>query len=179
MTVPLTHTFTTGQATSSEMNAYVRDPLSFLANRPIARMRQLVAQTLANNTFTDLTFTGEDFDLEPGGVGGHSISVNTARYTAPFPGYHTLSGGVAFAANASNQRGCRWAVNGSAVNGSAVLVSTVGAGNVTVVPARVIRVYLNAGDYATIQGYQNSGGNLDTFVSGEYSCSFDVLFERP
>ena len=32
----------------------------------------------------------------------------------------------------------------------------------------------SVGDYVELQAYQNRGSALDTFVSGEYSCSMDV-----
>ena len=38
--VPTSHTFVDGLATSSEMNAYVRDPLNFVQRPPIAQMRR-------------------------------------------------------------------------------------------------------------------------------------------
>lgn len=179
--VPDTHDFGTGNATSTEANAYIRDPIRFLLDRPAVRLRQTTLVSLPNNTFTSVTFQSEEFDLDPDSGSAdnwHSTAVNISRITAVYPGYVKLDGGVAFAANATNQRGARWAVNGSAILASAVLLQAVGGGNVTVVPARPIRVFLNAGDYAELQGYQNSGGPLDTFVSAEYSCSFDAMWAR-
>lgn len=179
--VPDTHDFGTGLGSSTEANAYIRDPIRHLLDRPAVRLRQTTLLNVPNNTFTAVTFQTEDFDLDsdPSSADNmHSTAVNISRITAVYPGYVELSGGVAFAANAANQRGCRWAVNGAAINASAALLSTVGAGNVTVVPARTIRWFLNVGDYAELQAYQNSGGALDTFVSAEYSCSLDAIWER-
>lgn len=172
--VPSTHTFTTGVATASEMNAYVRDPIQFLLNKPVARLRQTVLQTLADNTFTGLTFTVEDVDS----VDGHSTSSLTSRYVAVYAGWYRLAGGCSFATNATGQRGTRWSVNGAAVNASAVLLASVGAGNVTVVPARADLVFLNVGDYVELSGYQNRGGTLDTFISAEYSPSATISWDR-
>lgn len=180
-TVPDTHDFPTGQATSTEANAYIRDPIRFLLDRPTVRLRQTTLINVPNNAFTSVTFQTEDFDLDSdsGSTDNmHSTAVNITRITAVYAGYVKLDGGVAFAANATNQRGCRWAVNGAAVNASAVLLQAVGGGNFTVVPARPIRVFLNVGDYAELQAYQNSGGALDTVISAEYSCSFDAMWAR-
>jgi hypothetical protein len=179
--VPDTHDFGTGGATSTEANVYIRDPIRFLLDRPAVRLRQTTLLSVPNNAFTSCTFQTEVYDLDPdpgSADNWHSTAVNISRITAVYPGYVGLTGGVAFAANATNQRGCRWAVNGAAVDASAVLTQAVGGGNVTVVAARPIRVFLNTGDYAELQPYQNSGGALDTFVSAEYSCSLDGIWDR-
>lgn len=176
---PTSHTFVDGVQTTSELNAYIRDPITFWAQKPMAELRQLVAQTLTTAVFGSITFTTEDFDGDwvASSGGGHDNSTNPSRYTALYDGWYVLGGGVSFAINATGQRGCRWAVNGSAVNGSAVVYPAT-AGNVIVVAARTKRVFLNIGDYVELQGYQTSGGNLDTFVSAEFSCSMSLAMDR-
>lgn len=140
----------------------------FLLNRPAAQYRQSATQTVATATFTSITFTAaEELDTDPSSTGGHSTSSNTSRFTAVYPGWYLCSGAVCFTLNATGMRGSRWAVNGSAVNASAILLPTH-ASNVVVVPLRSMLIFLNAADYVEPQGYQASGGNLDTFATGEY-----------
>lgn len=177
--VPTTHTFADGVVTSSEDNAYIRDPIDFLMNKPAAELRQLVAQTLTTGTWTAVTFISEDLDDDPAGTGGHDNASATSRWAAVYAGWYLLDGGCAFAANATERRGVRWAVNGAAVNGSAVLVVNSGAGGQVVVPARGKRVFLNVGDYVELQALQLSGGNLDTFVGDTtFSASMSLGWDR-
>lgn len=176
--VPDTHDFLPGLATSSEMNSFVRDPVRFLLNKPAANVRQTTAQTgIVTAVFTSVTFTTEDLDSDPDAVGGHDTGTNTSRFVAQYPGWYRVAGAVAWANNATGQRGTRWAVNGTALNASAILLATI-SGNVTVVPARTMLVSLGAFHYVELQGYQTSGGNLDMFVSAEYSSSMSVEWVR-
>lgn len=176
-TVPETHTFTSGVGSTSELNAYVRDPIAFLMNKPAAVVRQTVVQALTTATFTSITFTTEDLDDDPAGTGAHDTAVATSRYTAVYAGWYRCSGGVCFDSNATGQRGSRWAVNGTGVSASAVLISTF-SGNIVSVPAMSRLVFLNVGDYVELQGYQSSGGNINTFVSAEFASSMSITWER-
>lgn len=139
---------------------------TFLLSPPIAVLLQSVAQSLTSATFTSLTLDVETVDS----AGGHDTVTNTSRYTAVYPGWYEVGGGTGYAANVTGRRGARWAVNGTAINGSGVLIPTNSSGT-TQVPARTIQVYLNVGDYVELQGYQDSGGALNTAVStDQQSC---------
>lgn len=178
-TVPETHTVVGGLATSSEMNSYFRDPIAFLQNKPAARLRQTVAQILTTATYASITFTTEDFDDDPDGVGGHDNAVNTSRYTARYAGWYRLGGAVNFTSNATGIRACRWTVNGTAVNASESIgqsVSVGGFGSSAV--ARAEHVFLNVGDYVELQGRQDSGGNLNTDVNAAAMSSMSIAWER-
>jgi len=174
---PGTHTFTGVVASSSEMNSYVRDPLLFLFSKPAAELRQSVAQSIPNATWTSITFDAEDLDSDPGGTGGHSTSVNTSRYVAVYAGWYRVGGGVEFAVNATGQRGCACAVNGTLVTASRTFVSATAAVGMDV-PTRTKLVFLNIGDYVELQAYQNSTAALNTFVTGEAASSMSVVWER-
>lgn len=176
-TVPATHTFSDGIALSSEQNAYVRDPLLFLFSRPAAELRQSVAQSIPNTTWTSITFDVEDLDSDPAGTGGHSTSSNTSRYVALYAGWYRVGGGVEFAVNATGQRGAAWAVNGTLVSANRTFISATAAVGMGV-PARTKLVFLNVGDYVELQAYQNSGGALNTFVTAEAAPGMSVVWER-
>lgn len=168
--VPVLPTATTGVYTSSQISQLIA-AINFAMNPPIARLRQAVAQNLTDTVPAVITFDTEEFDLFPsGGAKGHSTSVNTSRYTAVFPGYYEVSGGVTFAASAAGVRVVRWLVNGASLTDSDVLLTPV-TGNTTRIPTRTHEVYLNVGDYAELQVVQTSGGALLTSVSaaGEQS----------
>lgn len=162
--VPGTHTVTGGVATSSEMNTYFRDPVLFMLSPPIAELYQTGAQSIPNAAFTALLFDTETVDKDVSSTGGHSTSVSTSRYTAVYPGWYQVSGGVAFAANATGRRACTWRVNGSSVAGSQVAYPATAASDCEIA-ARTKLVYLNVGDYVELYAYQESGGALNTFVA--------------
>lgn len=175
--VPTTHTFADGVVTTSEDNSYIRDPIDFLQNKPMAELRQAVAQSIPATTWTALTWDTEDLDKNPDGSKNHSTSVNPSRFTAVYAGWYLCGGGYVPALVGAGQRGARWAVNGTAVNASSVFIPAVAATECHV-PARSKRVYLNVSDYVELQVWQNSGGALNTGVLAESASSMTVAWDR-
>ena len=114
--------------------------------------------TFAINTasWTTVTFSAEDHDT--GDM--HSTATNTSRITAPVAGYYSIKATVYFAASAAVQVQTRVLKNGvttqptglrdkkNPVSGQDSLVTATGT------------LYLNAGDYLEVQGYQDSGGTI-------------------
>lgn len=129
-------------------------------NPALADLRQTVAQTLANNVWTAVTFGAEDIDTN----GGHSTSSNTSRFTCTLAGTYLFVGGVSFATNATGQRYCRWHVNGSEVFGVGANTDPVAAAP-TMLAARPMLTTLAVGDYVELAAFQSSGANLDTYIS--------------
>lgn len=161
---------------TTNVNAYLRDPIRFLLAAPLCRLRQTTAALTATGTWTDMPFTTEDIDTDPDGVGGHSTSANTARFTARYPGWYDVGGAVAFISNATGNRGVRLAINGTAVNGSETLTPAVN-GTTSEAVLRPMTVLLDEGDYITLQGFQTSGGALNT-IAGIGSTTLDVRWAR-
>lgn len=160
--VPTTLTAVAGAVlTASQWNANNRDVDNWLLAPAILEIRQTVAQAVssASTPATAMTCTTEDVDS----TGMHSTSSNTSRCTAVYAGWYRVGGGCAFAANATGSRGCDWAVNGSAVNGSFAWLPTNGSG-FCATPARSKLLFLNVGDYAELLLAQTSGGSLNTSV---------------
>jgi hypothetical protein len=150
---------------ADEMEALV-DELSFLVRPPHAKLRQTTLQSVSNGTFTDITFDAEDWD----NYNGHSTSTNTARYVCQVEGYYQLSGGLSWAGNAAGRRASTWAVNGTALAGTELAITATSASNVDH-PARTVEVALNAADYVTLQGWQDTGGSLNTNVGSAQADS--------
>lgn len=168
--VPDSHDFIAGVATTSEMNTYVRDPIRFALNPPLAELRQTVVQSIPNGTGTPITWDVEDWDKNPAGTPQHDNVTNNSRFTAVFAGIYELGGAGGFAANVTGQRVTAWIINGSTVNGSQVSDQALGAlGNK--VAARSKLVFLNVGDYVELTLFQNSGGPLNTNVTSNEQSS--------
>lgn len=179
--------FASASARTSAVTTPVEGMLSFLADvnrfdyydgaawiplpEPVyCNARQTVAQTLSTATWTAITFDVEDADSP---VGQHSTASNTDRYTALYTGLYAASGGVSFAGNATERRGARWTLNGTVINGSSSLIYAGGA-NPIVVPAQGITVALTAADILRLEGYQQSGGNLNTSVTAPDQSAMTV-----
>lgn len=136
----------------------------------IAQMRQTVAQSISTSSGTAVTFGAEDVDT----AGGHSTSSNTSRYVAQVAGWYQVSGAVSFASNGTGRRGSWLAVNGSNVNGSEAIVHT-STTNVISVPGRTMLVQLGIGDYVELLAWQDSGGSINTAVSGTQMSTMTVV----
>jgi len=141
----------------------VTDDVTFLTNPPVFVGTQTVAQSLANSTWTALTMDTEQIDSRS----AHSTSSNTSRWTTPtgMTGWYTVGGIYAAAANVTGFRAVRIQVNGTAVRGTSIYVPNNGS-NETGVPTPVRDIFLNAGDYVEVAGWQSSGGALNSYIAG-------------
>lgn len=146
--------------------------LSFLLRPPIARLRRVTPQNIANNTPVAIAWEVADVDTDIDGVGGHDAGVPT-RYTARYPGWYQISGGVSFAANGTGLRLATWAVNGSNIAGSDVLLPAL-AGNSLRYTARTEQVFLAEGDYVELRAYQSSGGVLALATTSDEQPTMNV-----
>lgn len=176
-TVPDTHDFLTGVVVTSEDNTYIRDPIRFLLNKPIAELRQTSVQTLTTSVAAAIALQTADIDTDPDGIGGHDPVTNNSRYTARYAGWYDIAGAVTFASNATSVRHVFWRVNGTTVNGSYLVAPSV-SGDDTIVNARAKQVYLNVGDYVELWAIQFSGGNLSTVVAAISQSHMSVKWGR-
>jgi hypothetical protein len=129
-----------------------------------------VGYTLANNTFTALTFNSEDFDTDA----FHSTVTNTSRLTVPagLGGKYSIKAQLLFNVNATGFRNIKIYKNGVAVRASveAIPSSTIYVGLVMSTDLTLI-----ATDYIELFAYQNSGGNLTvypTLADGQFSMMY-------
>lgn len=173
-TVPTQRTWTAGEVvTAAFLNSNVRDSVNFLLTPPRVLLRQTSAQSIPLSTWTSVTFDTEDFDND----NGHSTVSNTSRFTAVTAGWYTVGGSVAFTLAGTGQRaGTRWAVNGTALNASGIMLpQVVAVGSSYAVPAQTRDVQLAVGDYLELQAFHtNSAATaVNTFVTAEQqSCLF-------
>lgn len=162
--VPRPPTSGPGIPSTSALNQ-IRDAVRFLQSPPIAELRQTSAQSIPNSTWTALTFGVEDVDTDIDGTGGHSTSVNTARFTARYPGWYALGGSASIVFSAAGVRGAKWQVNGIDLNGGQQLLATNPSFS-NIIPARSIKhVFLTDGDFVELLAFQSSGGALNTSVA--------------
>ncbi len=153
------------------MNAGATAPEWFTP--PHAQVYNNAAISIADSTFTTLTFNSENYDSD----GIHSTSSNTDRLTCVTPGLYIAFANVQYASNATGFRLVQ-------INHSTT-VSPIGSqwqvavsGNVTIVSVSA-PVRMTAGSYLTCLVFQNSGGALDVQRSADYSPNFGMVWVGP
>lgn len=170
--IPTAYTWTVGELqTAAKLNAYLRDAVSFLLNRPYALLTRTTNQSVATSTTVDV---GWDFEVADSD-GAHSTVTNNNRYTAVTAGVFTLMCSTPWAGNATGARELNFRVNNT----------TTYAGNrgvpgasVSFVPAASRMIPLSVGDYVTVAVWQSSGGALNvdsTFATG---ALWDLVWTR-
>jgi len=147
--------------------------IAFLRYPPSATVTQTSAQSLGTGSWVSITLNSSQYD----NYNGHSNVTNNSRYTAVVAGWYTVSGVVAFSANGTGERGARLAVNGSPVQGTAGFLAALSS-NVTAVVTATRDILLNVGDYVEVQGWQTSGGSLNTAVFSDLACGMWVRFSH-
>lgn len=144
----------------SDGNVYVIGTLGAFPTpgEMVAKLRQVNAQTLTTAVGAFLNFDTVDYDPWLG-----FATATPDRWIAPFPGIFQFNARVVFVANATSRRGCFIGLDGS-VSGA----NTLGGVSVQAPAAGTCQIgcigtgILQAGEYVSVQGLQNSGVNVDT-----------------
>lgn len=145
--------------------------LNLIADPPLLVAQQIVVQTLANITWAAITMTGETIDS----LNGHSTSTNPSRYTPSTAGYYEVEGQVAFAASTAGDRGAQIRKNGATIDGAhyGAQRAMAGVGSFSGIARCGAVVFLNGTtDYIELYGYQDSGGNLNTYYTAGFTASY-------
>lgn len=127
-----------------------------LCECPCANAEQTVAQTLTNLTWTRITLGLSVVDND--GIVDLANDIITIKY----PGTIGMWGTVHFAAAAGGSRYSRFLVNGGAKRqaGGWDVVTTS-----TIAVSTHYMASMQVGQQIELQGFQSSGGNLNTFVT--------------
>lgn len=167
-TVPAVRTFVDAPdpnsfLTYADWNAALFDTLSLILNPPMVHLQQQVAQSIANNTLTAITFDTEVIDTE----GVHSTSTNPSRVTPKTPGWYMGWFGCSWATTSTGRRLVMMRKNGTGT-GSAGTFGRVdwrptSAGNAQK-GFRFFQYFNGTTDYVELMVYQSSGAALSTFT---------------
>lgn len=138
----------------------------------LLKARQTTLQSLATSgTAAAVTFQTVDYD--------RLSNFASSTYTVTIPGWYELTGGCAFANNATGYRGVFWFVNGASVSAGGATMAP-NASVASALSARPLSVLLAATDTVQLYAVQTSGGALDTFVSSaQYQASMQVKYLGP
>lgn len=134
--------------------------------KPYTKLSLTSTHTVADSTYDEIDWTQEIRDT-------HGIHVaNEAKVTAPVSGLYLVIGYLSWTASATGRRLCVLRKNGSTqlFNICTSCDGTIPETN------RIVRVLeLVAGDYIEIQGWQNSGGDLDV-LAGQDDSGMQVIY---
>lgn len=153
---------------AADWNAYVDNLAAWLdTGRPIIHAYQTATQTISTATFTPITFTAETVDRR----GQHSTASNTSRITATADlGTYFVVGVVAWATNATGTRRAKLVDTTSGVSTDLPGSQLVFAPGSALGSSITFGIWIPSAStsYVEMHGYQDSGGNLATTVSGAF-----------
>ena len=134
-------------------------------NMPAFRAYASGGQSVGNSSFTKITLNNETFDTN-----NNFDSTTNYRFTPTVAGYYQINGQVFFTGSALGYVQLSIYKNGTAYSyGGGTPNNTYIGGQVTISDV----VYFNGStDYVELFGWQNSGGSLTTFTSGNYMSGF-------
>ncbi|MBW3583449.1 MAG: hypothetical protein KY455_10165, partial [Euryarchaeota archaeon] len=116
------------------------------------------AENIATANWTSVALDGADV-VDTDAM--HDPAVNNTRVTVPYAGKYLITGTLVFAASATGHRRARVRKNGA---GSGIVSGYLPAAVTEVIGVPLYGVVeLAANDYLELQGFQNSGGGLDTY----------------
>lgn len=172
-TIPTQHTWAALEdVTAGSMNSNLRDGMNFHnSGRPLVAISQNTpVTTLQTGAYTVITFDVTTLDRD----GGHSTADNS-RYICRTAGWYQANAHVVFAINNVGGRYVRFSVNGAALNASVSGGATVTTG--LYAPAASSKLmYLNVNDYVQVQGFQDSGGPLNTAAFPDLTSRLDMIW---
>lgn len=119
------------------------------------RLTKSGTQSVNSASFTDVTFDGETFDTDA----YHSLVSNTGRITFPTTGYYNIGGTINF----QNDTGGSYRIAAIAINGGVQSRHDQGPGGASNnwnISTETL-YYATAGDYATLQFYQDRGSAVN------------------
>lgn len=173
-------TWTAALVTVADLNTHIRDNENFLHTAHVARMYQAAALSHTSDTNQQLvTWDTTDYDTDGFAVLGSEWFV----IPAGFSGYYRISGIISFTTNATGARQIRikknetYTVRVPNAVGTVLQVgpSAVGSGTAATALGLNWQGPLVAGDHVTVEGWQNSGGNL-AYNIGIDSMSIEIGF---
>lgn len=158
-------------ATASLLNTHLRDNMDAAAGANKAAVRAYKSSAFTHNSsgnWLALTFDSERFDTQS----IHSTSTNTDRLTVPsgWGGLWLVGASMNWAANSTGSRFARLRVNATTEFAEAGGANTGASLGVPISFSGLYRA--SAGDYFTVDVWQNSGGSLDVNAQGNYSPEF-------
>lgn len=150
-------------------------------DRPIVRLVQQAAQSIANTADVAITFAAGSEEIDTHGF--HDTATNTSRITPTRPGYYDLRGNVWWAAD-TDLVSFHSAIgkNGSVTARNRIVLPSTATASASRSHQVVATLQANGStDYFELIGQQTQAatGSLSTSVAGSFSSTFECIFLRP
>lgn len=124
------------------------------------------------STLRTLTFDTERYDA----MNMHTSAL-PSRLTAPISGYYDIWANISFQPNITGRRQVIIRVNNTRDAGITLEQAVTQSGIPTIIEARAVE-YMNVGDYAECQLFQQSGANVSALTASSYSPDFGMFLIR-
>lgn len=171
-TIPTAYTWTVGElVTAAKFNQYLRDAISFLLNKPHARLRHSTTQSIVATTGTPVLFNTEDADDD----NGHSTVTNTSRYTAQTAGTWKVMATTPWVANGTSKRELYLRKNnltnyaGTSIDANQAVSHSLSTAGL---------VDLSVSDYVESWVWQGTAGPLNVTNAFQGGQRMDLIWER-
>ena len=164
-----------GTPVSAARLAVLEDGINVVSQAPAVRVTHNATQTLTTGLNGVLAFNTERYDQAGGSADTmHDTVTNNSRLTCRYAGVYSIKGMVEFAFNATGVRTVQIRLNGTTNIGTAREQAVTSGSNTTIV--QVVSEYVLAvNDYVELLAFQDSGGNLNATVSGNYAPEFMMV----
>ncbi len=160
---------------AADLNTNIRDGYLYqLQNRPAARAVATPTTgvtTAVTGTWTVINFALADQTFD---IVDNTFSIAN-RFDCVVPGLYLVTGCVSWANNATGGRAIRFTINGTAQIGIKSCQATP-AGGIPTALTMTRLLYMTKADILRMEGFQTSGGNLNTNTANGECSSLQVLF---
>lgn len=161
---------------AADLNTNIRDGYLYqLQNRPAARAAATAATTAVTGTWTVINFAlaEQTFDIVD-----NTFSIAN-RFDVVVPGLYLVTGCVSWANNGTGGRAIRFTVTTGATTYTQIGIKScqaTPAGGIPTALTMTRLLYLAKADILRMEGFQTSGGNLNTNTANGEISSLQVLF---
>ena len=149
-----------GTPVSAARLGVIEEGILDVSQAPCVRAFHSVAQTSTTGVFLAVALDSERVDQAGGAASNmHDNATNNSRLTCRYAGVYQITGMIQFVANANGVRLAQIVLNGTTTIGRTEQWNTGGGDATAVMVTSLWPLAVN--DYVQLNGYQNSGGNLD------------------
>lgn len=151
----------------------LEEGINDVSSAPAVRVFHNASQATTTGVAFVLAFNSERID-QAGGVAStmHDTVTNNSRLTCRYAGVYLINGLVEIAANATGLRRLDVRLNGTTIIGSESTLNIGAGANLQMEVSTLYPMAVN--DYVELLVTQNSGGNLNVNVAGNYSPEFGM-----
>lgn len=154
------------------------EDLNAISQKPVVRLIQAAAQSLANASNVAVTFAAGSEDIDTDGF--HDTTTNTSRITPTVAGYYRLTGTLWMSAATFNDVSLQVSIgkNGSVTAPTKRLRYQSATSTARCISVEAVLQADGISDYFELIGNQSTGGALNTQTGGSTASVLECVLER-